>query len=94
MGTICGQRLREHRAAAGLSQRDLARLSGVSRATILRAENDRHRAYGITAQALANALGISVAALRCHEADGEAGLHPAHPPNGGEAPAPADEAAA
>ena len=52
-----GQRLRDARAQAGLSQEALARASGVSRATIARLEADQGGVTLITLERLAAALG-------------------------------------
>jgi transcriptional regulator with XRE-family HTH domain len=56
-------RIREHREAAGLSQRKLGRLAGVGRATIQRAEHGTHLPTAGTLAALALALGLPVEEL-------------------------------
>ena len=51
-------RLKEHRERRMLTQHELARLSGVSRATIARLETTRDRATPTTARKLARALKV------------------------------------
>ncbi len=58
-----GQRLRRARERRALSQRDLARLSGVAYTTIARLERDRHRPIPSTVRKLAAALGVDPAWL-------------------------------
>ena len=48
--------LKEKRKGQVLSQQDLANLSGVSKGTILRIENDRHKPNWVTLRKLAAAL--------------------------------------
>lgn len=56
-----GNRLREYREKQGISQVQLARLSGVSRGTILALENDSAKTTTTrTLAKLANALGTTV----------------------------------
>ncbi len=55
--------LREIRRSRGLSQRDLARLAGVSAGTVYRLENQLRGAYPVTMRKLASALGVSVEEL-------------------------------
>ncbi len=57
---MTGQRLREARALAGLSQAALARRAGVARPTIAAIEADRHRPSVDAAIAIARALDASV----------------------------------
>lgn len=49
--------LRVHRVASGLTQAELAKAAGVAPETISNAERGRHRPRGLTARALAAALG-------------------------------------
>jgi transcriptional regulator with XRE-family HTH domain len=52
-------RLKEHRDRRGLTQMELAKISGVGRATIARLENDpNHGAYIGTVRRLARALKV------------------------------------
>jgi transcriptional regulator with XRE-family HTH domain len=67
-----GTRLQTLRVRAGLSQSELARLSGVTRWTIIRIEQFLREPTWRTAVALADAMGVSVAEFR---AEGEG-----HPP--------------
>jgi DNA-binding XRE family transcriptional regulator len=57
-------RLREVRERAALSQAELARLAGVSRPTITRAEQGRIAPQWATVRKLARALGVTPADLR------------------------------
>ncbi len=57
------KRLRELRAKRGLSQRDLADLSGVSREYIARIELGQHDPTLSTLEKLAKALGVKVSRL-------------------------------
>ncbi len=63
-------RLRELRERAALSQEDLARKSGVSRATIADLEADKRPARPSTRRKLAEALGVEPAVLMDSEAGG------------------------
>ena len=59
--SIVGRRLRSFRKRAGLSQNQLAQLSGVTRTSIIFLENGRRQDITTqTAILLADALGISV----------------------------------
>ena len=51
-------RLRQHRNRRGLTQIELSKISGVSRATIARLEAGTHEAYRSTAKKLAKALKV------------------------------------
>ncbi len=51
-------RLREHRKRRALTQIELAKISGVSRATIARLEAGTHGAYKTTISKLARALKV------------------------------------
>jgi transcriptional regulator with XRE-family HTH domain len=57
------KRLRELRHRRGLSQRDLAKASGVSREYIARIELGQHDPTLSTLEKLATALGVKVATL-------------------------------
>ncbi len=59
-------RLKEHRKRRGLTQEELAKLSGVSRPTIARLETTDTRATPETARKLARALKV-----KPHELTGE-----------------------
>jgi transcriptional regulator with XRE-family HTH domain len=63
-------RLRELRERAALSQEDLARKSGVSRATIADLEADKRPARPSTRRKLAEALGVEPAELMDSETGG------------------------
>jgi transcriptional regulator with XRE-family HTH domain len=56
-------RVREWRRVRGLSQRQLAAISGVARQTILRTENGRTKPTAGTLVLLAHALGVAAADL-------------------------------
>src|SRR5919112_5265389 len=57
---VCGDLLRQHRTAAGLTQEDLAERSGLSVDTISLLERGEHRRpHRYTMQSLAAALGLS-----------------------------------
>jgi transcriptional regulator with XRE-family HTH domain len=56
-------RLKEHRKRRGLTQHELATLSGVSRPTIARLETTNTRAKSATTRKLARALKIKPEAL-------------------------------
>jgi transcriptional regulator with XRE-family HTH domain len=53
------QYLRAWREHVGISQETLSKRSGITKATIVRWEKDRHEANGLKANAVAAALGIS-----------------------------------
>lgn len=55
--------LKEIRRSRGMTQRDLARLAGVSTSTIYHLENGFRGAYAVTARKLAPPLGASVEEL-------------------------------
>jgi len=55
---VDGEKLREAREDALLSQRELGKRAGVSPDTILRMENGEGGAYGRTVRRIARALGI------------------------------------
>jgi transcriptional regulator with XRE-family HTH domain len=57
------KRIKEWRAKPGLSQRDLAAVSGVSREYIARIELGQHDPTLSTLEKLAKALGVKVARL-------------------------------
>ena len=63
-------RLRELRERAALSQEDLAKKSGVSRATIADLEADKRPARPSTRRKLAEALGVEPAELMDSETGG------------------------
>lgn len=64
MGEGVGDRLREVRKRRGMTQRDLARMSGVSLSLIRKVEQGGHRRVGAVAlRKLASALDVSVTAL-------------------------------
>lgn len=67
-----GQRLRDSRQKAGMSQAELTRLSGVPKTMLSRYENDHILPSISTLQKLSTALGIGDAAL-LGDGDGEAG---------------------
>ena len=52
-----------YRFAAGLSQKELAERAGISRSGLAYIETARHGPRAITARAIADALGVSVAEL-------------------------------
>jgi len=64
------KRLRELREAKGLSQDDLARLSGVARATIQSAELGRRKPRPSTRRRLAQALGVRPEDILFEQASG------------------------
>ena len=66
--TTYGQRLLAARTRAVLSTRELAKISGVGRDTIIRLEADRQQPHTITTRRLAAALGITPQALAGVEA--------------------------
>ncbi len=55
--------LRELRQDAGLTQRELGRLAGVSSGTVFRLESAKRGAYPTTMRRLASALGVPPAEL-------------------------------
>lgn len=57
-------RLKDLREERFLSQAALAKLAGVSPATILKIEKGRSVPYGVTVRRLAQALGVDVAVFR------------------------------
>jgi transcriptional regulator with XRE-family HTH domain len=90
-GGIDGARVREKRAALGLTQADLATRSGLSQEAISRLENGRIRGLmQPTQDALAGALGVSAEWLRGD--DGPTAPAPASAPPSKRRPTP-DEAA-
>ena len=66
-------RLRELRERAALSQEDLAKRSGVSRATIADLEADKRPSRPSTRRKLAEALGVAPAELMDSETGGKPG---------------------
>jgi transcriptional regulator with XRE-family HTH domain len=58
-----GQRLRRHRKARGLSQRELGRRAGISRDAIGRLERGEQRATLTVLMKLAAALAIDLASM-------------------------------
>lgn len=63
-GTTFGERLRSARENAAMTQAELAERTGVNRVNLNRYENDRVVPQVDTAWKLADALGISLDALR------------------------------
>ena len=55
--------LRELRRSAGMTQRELAELSGTSQSTVLLLETGRRAAYACSVRKLASALGVSTPVL-------------------------------
>ena len=55
-----GQTMRMHRERAGLSQYELADLSGVTQKTIWALEHDKNNGSVTTVELLADALGLSI----------------------------------
>lgn len=70
--TLIGGRLRQERAAAGLSQEGLARLADVTAMTVSRIERGIHWPSRATLEALAQALQIPVTRLLTNGGEGEA----------------------
>ncbi len=66
-------RLRELRDRAMLSQEELARRAGVSRATVADLEAGKRRAHAATGRKLAKALGVSPGDLLGRSEDGASG---------------------
>lgn len=62
--TTFGSRLRELRAAAGISQRELASRAGVHQVQVARYETGRHMPPWDTICRLADALGVAVDQFR------------------------------
>ncbi len=71
-----GQKLREMREAADLSQEGLARAANVSTATVVRLERKEMDPSWSTVQALARALGVDCTAFQTEDA-GQAEAAPA-----------------
>ena len=63
--------LKEKREGQVLSQQDLANLSGVSKGTILRIENNRHKPNWVTLRKLAIALQCEASELVPLRGDGQ-----------------------
>ena len=59
--------MRKHRERAGLSQYELADLSGVTQRTIYALEHDRNNGSVTTVELLADALGLSIDAYVGHK---------------------------
>lgn len=55
-----GETMRMHRERAGLSQYELADLSGVTQKTIYALENNKNNGSVTTVELLADALGLSI----------------------------------
>ena len=62
-----GETMRMHRERAGLSQYELADLSGVTQKTIYALEHDRNNGSVTTVELLADALGLSIDAYVGHK---------------------------
>lgn len=70
--TLVARRLRQERAAAGLSQEELARLAEVTAMTVSRIERGIHWPSRTTLESLALALGIPATQLLTNGGEGEA----------------------
>ena len=62
-----GEIMRMHRERAGLSQYELADLSGVTQKTIYALEHDKNNGSVTTVELLADALGLSIDEYVGHE---------------------------
>jgi HTH-type transcriptional regulator, competence development regulator len=67
---VDGTRLRRTRRARALSQRDLARITGIAHDTISQLETGKREAQPRTIRKLAEALGVEPSELMKGEADG------------------------
>ena len=63
-----GQRVRAARAAAGLTQRELAEAADISLRTVIYAETDDHVPGGATLARIAKALDVTIDSLFADEA--------------------------
>ena len=61
--TFQGDKLRQARAAAGLTQKELGALAGLQRETVNHAENGKHLPGSETLARIAKALDISIDSL-------------------------------